>query len=321
MTTGSRVSVLIPCYNAERWITSTLESVAAQTWKDIEIIVVNDGSRDRTEELIRAFAHPSIRLINQPNRGQTAALNRGLTETTGGFIQYLDADDLLHPEKIDRQMQRLATAGDCVATGEWARFFDDPTLAVFQAEENWRDMDPVEWLVSAWRDGGGMLFPAQWLIPRAIVERAGAWREDLTLNNDAEYFTRIVLASKRVLFCEGARAYYRSGVAGSLSGLKSRAGWISQQKVLAACETYLLQREDSERTRRVAALLWQSFAHTVYPYDRSAGNDASRRADALHPISVAPKGGRLFHMVMRILGWKAATVLRRAYYRLRYGYK
>ncbi|HUJ12924.1 MAG TPA: glycosyltransferase [Thermoanaerobaculia bacterium] len=314
------VSVVIPCYNAEQWIESTLQSVRAQTYRNIEIIVVNDGSTDSSEARIRTFDHPRLTLVTQPNRGQTAALNRGVSLSSGDFTQYLDADDLLHPEKIERQLRLLEGNGGCIATSEWARFSDEIRTARFVPDDNWRDLDPVEWLISAWRDGGGMLFPAQWLIPREIVERAGPWREDLTLNNDAEYFTRAVLAARRILFCEGARAYYRSGIQGSLSGLKSRAAWISQQKVIEACVEYLLNREDSDRTRRVASLLWRRFAHTTYPYDRQIANDALRHAGALHPVSVMPEGGAFFRLTMRILGWKAATVIRRFYYRFRYGY-
>jgi glycosyltransferase involved in cell wall biosynthesis len=312
------VSVLIPCYNAERWIGATIESVLQQTWTNIQLVVVNDGSTDRSEAVLREFADPRLTVVSQSNRGQTAALNRCLGEAKGAFIQYLDADDILDRQKIERQMRRLIQAGDCIATSEWARFYDGIENARFEPDENWRDMDPVDWLVSAWRDGGGMLFPAQWLIPRAIVERAGPWREDLTLNNDAEYFARAVLASKRVLFCEGARAYYRSGIALSLSRLRSKSGWISQQKVLEACQTYLLAREDSDRTRRAASLLWQRFAHASYPFDRAIANDAERRAFALHSVRLQPGGGPAFRFLIRFVGWKAGRVLQQWYYRIRY---
>jgi glycosyltransferase involved in cell wall biosynthesis len=313
------VSVLIPCYNAERWIRATVDSVLRQTWKNLQIVIVNDGSTDRSEEHLREYARAGVTVVDQENRGQTAALNRCLAEARGEFVQYLDADDVLDGEKIERQMGRLMHATDCIATSEWARFYDDVSSARFEADENWRDMDPVDWLVSAWRDGGGMLFPAQWLMPKAIVDRVGPWREDLTLNNDAEYFTRAVLASKRVLFCEGARAYYRSGIHGSLSGMRSKSGWISQKHVLEACQSYLLAREDSPRTRRAASLLWQRFAHASYPHDREIANDAERRGHALDSVRVDPGGGRALRFLIRILGWKTGRVLQTWYYRIRHG--
>lgn len=246
-------------------------------------------------------------------------MNAALANARGEFIQYLDADDILGPDKIELQLRRVADARDCVAASEWARFHNRIDEAEFEPDDNWRDMAPVDWLVSAWRDGGGMLFPAMWLIPRPVIDQAGPWREDLTLNNDGEYFCRIVLASAGILFCAGARAYYRSGLTGSVSGMKSNAGWVSQRKSLEACERYLLEREDSDRTRRVVAFLWQRFAHASYPYAPDIGNDAERRARRLHPAALLPQGGPMFRQVMRIAGWRFARRIQRFYYGLRYG--
>ena len=156
-----------------------------------------------------------------------------------------------------------------------------------------------------------MMYPALWLIPRAVAQAAGPWREDLTLVIDTEYFTRVVLAADAVLFCEGARTYYRSGNSGTQSGLRSARGWRSQATVMDLCEGYLLAREDSERTRRVCAMLWQRFAQTCYPYERTLANEALRRARALHPARLAPEGGRAYLMLAALFGWKMARLLQR----------
>lgn len=306
------VSVLIPCYNAGRWIRETLESVLAQTWPNIEIVVVDDGSTDDTVAVVEGFDSKRVTLIKQQNSGAAAARNRALTESRGDFIQYLDADDLLSPNKIQLQMDRLINQPDCIAMGEWARFRCDPDEAEFTPDDTWQDLDPVEWLVRAWRDGGGMLYPALWLAPRHVMANAGPWRSELSLNDDGEFYSRVVLAATKVLFCEGARTYYRSGISGSLSGLKSRKGWESQFKVIGLCQGYLLAREDSERTRRVCSMLWQRFAHAAYPYCHSLANEALRRARALHSAELVPDGGRLFQFVTRIAGWKVGRVLQRA---------
>lgn len=305
------VSVLIPCYNAERWIAETLQSVLAQTWENIETIVVNDGSTDGSREVLKQFESDKLRVIDQPNRGQTAALNRCLKEARGGFIQYLDADDLLAPDKIELQVLRLQDRPDCIAMAEWGRFRDDPATTKFVPDVTWQDMEPVDWLVANWREGGGIMYPAMWLLPRKLVEGIGPWKEELTLINDTEYFTRAVLAARQVLFCQGARTYYRSGIAGSLSGLKSRKGWESQFKVIDLCQGYLLAREVSDRTRRVCTMLWQRFAHASYPYNKSIAIQALERAGKLHPATLVPEGGPAFKLVTRLVGWKAARILQR----------
>lgn len=306
------VSILIPCFNAEHTIGETLESVLSQSWQHIEIIVVDDGSADGSAAVVERFASRGVRLQRQSNKGQTAALNACLRSAQGDFVQYLDADDLLSPEKIELQMRRLVEAQGFVASAEWGRFRNHWSEASFIPEEVWRDLSPLDWLAGSRAQGLGMMFPALWLIPRAVIEHVGPWREDLSLNNDAEYFTRMVLASSGVLFCPGARCYYRSGQGGNLSGRKTRAAWLSQFKVLDECERRVLAREDSERMRRGFALSWQHFAHAVYPYDRALAEQVLARGAKLHEVQIGPDGGPTFRLVSHVLGWRLARRLQLA---------
>jgi glycosyltransferase involved in cell wall biosynthesis len=303
------ISVLIPCYNAGKYIGETLESVFRQTWQNIEVVIVDDGSIDNSADVIRSFRRPNLKLVEQTNRGQTAALNACLACANGDLVQYLDADDLIGPEKIALQVARLENTTRSVAAAEWGRFYHTPSETNFTPESTWTDLDPVDWLVLSRADGLGMMFPALWLIPMPLVRAVGPWREDLSLNNDAEYFTRVLLAADRVLFCAGARCYYRSGLAGSLSGRKSPAAWASQVRVLELCESHVRTREDSERVRRGFALSWQHLAHASYPYDRRTARYALRRAKALHDVAIRPDGGPAFHAISRLLGWRLARML------------
>jgi glycosyltransferase involved in cell wall biosynthesis len=107
------VSVLIPAYNAAKTIGETLASAAAQTHRDLEIVVVDDGSTDATAEVVRraVCADPRIVLLRQANAGVAAARNTALTHARGSYVAPLDADDLWHPDKIARQVRRLEQAG------------------------------------------------------------------------------------------------------------------------------------------------------------------------------------------------------------------
>lgn len=306
-----KVSVLIPCYNAERWIGQTLNSVLEQTWPNLEIVVVDDGSTDGSIDVVRGFEGRGVRLVRQSNSGASSARNRALACATGEYIQFLDADDLISSDKIAVQVSRLAAAPHAVATCRWGRFYGSPTEAKIEMREEWHDLDAINWLLATWRDGGGMLFPAQWLIPRSVVKSAGSWREDLTLNDDGEYFTRIVLAAGRVFFCESGLAYYRSGIAGSLSGTRSRSGWESGYRAIESCAANVLKAEASARVEAAVSLLWQSFAHASYPYARDLANRALAEASQLSKKEILPQGGRLFQALMAVFGWKAARVLQR----------
>src|SRR5277367_1684780 len=94
------VSILIPAYNSEQWIGYTLQSAIAQTWPRKEIIVVDDGSRDRTADEARRFASKQVVVVTVENQGAAAARNHALKLSQGDYVQWLDADDLLGPDKI-----------------------------------------------------------------------------------------------------------------------------------------------------------------------------------------------------------------------------
>src|SRR3990170_4942215 len=89
------VSVLIPAYNSERWIAETLSSAVAQTWPNKEVIV-DDGSKDRTLEIARTFSSRGVKVVMQANTGAPGARNHALRLAQGDYIQWLDADDVLH---------------------------------------------------------------------------------------------------------------------------------------------------------------------------------------------------------------------------------
>jgi GT2 family glycosyltransferase len=302
------VSVLIPCFNAARYIGETLRSVRAQTYPNIETIVVDDGSTDASAAVVREF--PDVILHQQPNAGVTAARNAAFARSRGEFIQYLDADDLLAPDKIELQMGRLRDRPLCVATAEWGRFYSDPAETQFKPDDTWADHDPRGWLALSGRNGLGMMFPGLWLIPRGVAVAAGPWNETLgrALGEDAEYFTRIVLKAQNIFFCKGAKVYYRSGIGGA-SSKKTAAAWRSQAVVIDLCEKHVLAAENSERMRAGFAKSWQGLAHACYPYDRELANSALARARALSPVVIRPTGGRAFNIISAVAGWRIARQL------------
>ena len=311
------VSILIPGYNAEAWLAATLESAIAQTWPNKEIIVVDDGSKDNTLAVATRFESPIVKVITQENKGASAARNRALQVAQGHFIQYLDADDLLAPDKIERQLQLLKDSSDWIAAAEWSRFYKSPSEALFTSQPLWTDCSPVEWLVCAW-EGNWMMHPAAWLLPRQIVEKAGSWNETLSLNDDGEYFCRVVLASVGVKFCHGAKSFYRSGISNSLSGSQSRYALESAFNSLELCANYLLSKENSPRTRHVCATVFQRFIYGVYPEVPDLQKKAEAKVQQLGGSDVLPYGGPMFQILSYTVGWKQAKRIQKLAYR--YGY-
>ena len=303
------VSILIPCHNAAPWIAATLESALATTWSRREIILVDDGSHDASLSIARAFEARGVIVAKQPNSGASAARNHALRLAHGDFIQFLDADDLLAPDKIAAQLQTLYSAtAQTIASGPWGRFDTNPDDAVFTREENWRDSEPVDWLAHNFA-GRGMMPPAAWLTPRHVLDAAGPWDERLTLNDDGEYFCRVLLRTDGIKFCPAARTYYRSNLAGSLSRRRSPAAWQSAFLSHELCERHLIAVEDSPRTRRACADLYQRCAFAIYPDCPELVTTCEANVRRLGGSSQQPGGGRAFRFLVATLGWKIARRL------------
>ncbi|MEA5566120.1 glycosyltransferase family 2 protein [Anabaena sp. UHCC 0399] len=315
----SLISIIIPSYNAAPWIEETLKSALAQTWKNKEIIVVDDGSTDNSLQIAKKFISLGVKVISQNNRGASAARNRGFQESQGDFIQYLDADDLLAPDKIEKQLEILNSPNNLqyIASGEWARFYQNPQEALFLAQSIWQDMSPVDLLVEAW-ENHLMMHPAAWLVPRKIAEKAGLWNESLSLNDDGEYFCRVLLASQGVKFCQGAKSYYRSGNSNSLSGSKSSRAWESAFSTLELGTSNLLAKEDSRRTRHVCATVFQRFIYEVYPDVPELRKEAEAKVQQFGGSDIKPMGGPMFKLLSTFLGWKLAKKVQKQVYE--YGY-
>src|ERR1700733_5063516 len=98
------VSILMPCYNAEKYVAAAVQSALDQTWPNKEIIVVNDGSTDGSAEILEPYRNKGVKVFHQENRGQCAAANGAFRKSTGQFIKFFDADDLLEPETVRLQM-------------------------------------------------------------------------------------------------------------------------------------------------------------------------------------------------------------------------
>lgn len=307
------VSILIPCFNAEPWLAATLESALAQTWPHTEIILVDDGSRDASLAVAHEYASRGVRVLTQINSGASHARNHALREARGDFLQFLDADDLLAPGKIAAQVALLtARPPGTLATCAWGRFTDTPTGAQFVDDAVFRDFAPLDFLILA-ADTGAMMHPSAWLVPRAVATRAGPWDESLTLNDDGEYFCRVSLASTGIAFCAdtAARSYYRSGQPGSLSQQRGEGPRHSQFHSLELTAKHLRAQEDSPRTRRAAANLYQRFVHDFFPSPPDLMQEAERRVAELGGSTLdGPSMGPKSSTLARLAGWKNVARLK-----------
>lgn len=119
------VSLIVPVYNAQSFIVQTVRSVLAQTYQNFELILVDDGSPDRSVELCQQFTDPRIQIIRQENRGLAGARNTGIRHATGNYLAFLDADDLWLPEKLEKHVRHLASSPEVGVSFSRSAFIDD----------------------------------------------------------------------------------------------------------------------------------------------------------------------------------------------------
>ncbi len=312
------VSILIPAFNARRWVKSSVESALNQSWRNKEIIVVDDGSTDNTPQILKGFSSKIVKVVTQENRGAAAARNTALSYAQGDFIQWLDADDLLAETKIETQLADSQNRHDTrtLYSCAWGRFFHRPEAAKFYRDPLWTDLTPVKWL-SISLGSAIMMHPAAWLISRELSTLAGPWDERLSLNDDGEYFCRVVAASKYVKFCEGARCFYRIGNPSSLSF--SRSGKSVQAYFLAVdlCKKHLLELEDSNDTRQACISLYSQLFAELYPEEENFAHLAQLRIAELGGRISPPRESQAFSLTKRAIGPKMAKRVRFVLWRIK----
>ncbi len=300
------VSIVIPCHNAALWLAQTLESALAQTHPDIEIIVVDDGSTDDSLVVARTFESRGVHVVSQPNRGASAARNHGLRLARGEFIQFLDADDLLAPDKIAAQVATLTrTPAIALSASQWGRFTDSPAQAVFNAEAVYQARNGTEFLQLHY-ETGSMMQPGAWLTSRALLDRAGPWDETLSLNDDGEYFSRVMLAASQIVFTPTARCYYRAPAHRSLSRRRDAAALASLFRSVELTTGHLLAADRSPRSQAAAAHGWKWTAFELYPGAPALSRAAERKSAELGGSPRPFPAGPRFQFAARLLGWRLA---------------
>lgn len=312
------VSIIISAFNAENYIAETLDAVLQQTYPNLEVIVVNDDSTDNTLSIAESYKSRGVLVFSQDKKGQDAALNLGYKHSKGEYIKFMDSDDLINPEMVELQVNAISTSSDHIAYGEWARFYhNNPSNANFESLDYWKNTDPIEFIIA--RPEGVMLQCGIILIPRHLIDKVGVWDERLVLYNDTEFFNRIILASKGVKFVKGARLYYRSGMASSISAQNGRKYFESTLLAIDLISQQLLQKEDSIRIRIFISNLYQNRYFQIYPLFPDLCLEYKNRLLEFPLSTLKPQGGKMFKFLHFFLGWKITKVVQRYFYSL--GYK
>lgn len=234
------VSVVIPCFNAEAWVAEALDSCLAQTYPNVEIIVVDDGSTDGSVEILRRYGD-RIAWEQLPQRGGgNVARNRGFARSRGEYVFFLDADDYILPEKLARQVAFLEKTGHDAVFGDWQALFHDPdgTTRLSEVVRSGPQADVLEALLADWWTAVVSL-----LYRRSAVERVGGWDETLPVAQDRDFFLSVVLSGARVGYLPGCMGVYRRQGGGTVS-TASKSRWIDGHARVVRKAGEVLRREN-----------------------------------------------------------------------------
>lgn len=299
------VSILIPCYNADRWIAQAIESALGQTWSSKEVIVVDDGSTDGSLEIIQRFGD-SIRWETGPNGGGNVARNRLLRLAQGRWLQYLDADDYLLPEKIERQMYSINQCGsvDVVygttygcydSTGEKWLITADPKLDVYGHFIQWAG-----------------LTTNSLLLRKSTVTAVGGWDESAAYCQERELLLRLLLNEAHFIFLNEPGAVYRFDNSASIS----RSQPLAVVKCRVQLTDQLVEFMGKRGLRvpaneRALALARMECVRTLYPADPEMARDVFKKVvrsyGRLVPASSATR--LLYRIALAMLGLDRAEAL------------
>lgn len=309
--TEKKVSILIPLYNAEAFIAESINSLLKQTYPNIELIIVDDGSSDNSFDVAKKFESENVRVFQQNNKGACAARNKAFELSTGDYINFFDADDLMSTKKIENQMQLVNKYGDdYIYSSQWIPFIENP--GDIEKQPNLIDQsfeNVCDWLRTSWTNN----LSAQtgiWLTPRKIVESVGGWDESLKVNQDGDFFFRALLKSKQVKFAKNALVYYRRELSGSISNtnIPERA-----ESILKSYKKYeeVLKIDDSYEMKKALAYNYIRFIYTFYP---SYPYLITKARDYIDNLGVNEKwnvGGEKFKKLSNLIGFFNALKLRK----------
>jgi glycosyltransferase involved in cell wall biosynthesis len=190
-----KISVVVPAYNAERTIKETIESVQKQTFSDFELIVINDGSTDRTLELLQSIKEPRLRILSYENGGLPVARNRGIANATGEFIAFLDADDLWTLNKLELQLEALQQHPEAGVAYSWTYYIDEqgkslfPGIRIFYEGNVHADLLLRNFLLNG----------SNPLIRRQAIEAVGEFDSTLKSGEDWDFYLRLAASWSFVL--------------------------------------------------------------------------------------------------------------------------
>ena len=294
------VSVIVPCYNGERFLKATLDSVFSQTYTNFEVIVINDGSTDSSGSIIKEFGD-RIHAVFTENKGVSAARNLGTCLARGALFQYLDADDLLHPDALKLRVAALMGITLGVAISEWRELVElSPGKYQHRAHgrASFHHLSDTEESIFS----GFWAPPAALMYTREIVARIGDWNENLPIIQDARFLLDAAYYGAQFVLIQEVLADYRIALHASLSRANRTKFVTDLAKNLADIETrWYANGVPSIQRQKLLADAHGSVVRAWFELDRVKFRAALAQARRLNPGFI-PNGSKAYRWLGRLIG-------------------
>lgn len=294
------VSIIVPCYNAQAWVKEAIQSCLNQTYSDIEIIVIDDGSTDRSAQVLKDFGSRIV-LITTSNQGGSVARNIGFRHSTGEYIQFLDADDYLLPDKIAMQVRFLEENNADVVYGDWRYQFHLPDGFCYldKIEKSGEKDDVLCSLLSGWWVAQGAILYRRW-----VVESVGGWDESFRAAQDRDFFTSVAMSNAAIGYQPGCNFIYRKYGEVTVSTSNIQRWFNSNCLSLEKTETAL--RKSGRLSKNHKMSLATGYARALrfcLPLQTERHFDILRKVQELTPEFKAEDETVSFRFLQNILGY------------------
>jgi glycosyltransferase involved in cell wall biosynthesis len=277
-----RVSILIPCYNAERFIKEAVQSALDQDYNDKEVIVIDDGSTDDSLSIVKAFESKII-LSSRENKGGNFTRNELLQKASGEWIQYLDADDYLAPGKLSEQMNWInANPGYDVVYGAVMAVYDDGGQKRFEKQEVIYPDDPWAAMVS-WQlpQTSSPLFRK-----KALLEVSG-WKNEQKVCQEHELYLRLLKVKKKFIGVKefSSLTHYRHWSSDTVSKRNLFSTYKTRMSIMEDALHFMSEKKILNNTRREVFLEWCILlARGIWSHDQQLATDFYKRYEHIYPV-------------------------------------
>jgi glycosyltransferase involved in cell wall biosynthesis len=290
------VSILIPCFNAEKWLEQTISSALEQSYSNIEVVVLDDGSSDQSVKIAEQFGS-KIKLIKQTNQGGDISRQNLLNQASGKWIQYLDADDYLLEDKIANQIEYLKTRPDIevLLSPICIEYWNGTALVAFEKRTFLSGEDLLEKFARwEWPQTGGPLWD------KSCLNRVGGWAQGQKVCQDYELYFRAIKSNVKFDVLDYAGAVYRIWTGDSVCHKDPSATSKERLRLTEELESYLVDAQLLTPNRQHA--INQSkfeLARTLWNYDTKISEDIIERIGQTEP-RFQPEATLLYKIMFQI---------------------